>query len=225
MDDNNISYLVTNLLPISNSYYKGTFTCDRISNAPELKIKFNSYKEDFLSFIVNTHRSYDSPNKVGHWIAIVVLFDKSLNKLSVRYLDSFADVPKKYPSIYTYVSNLRMQCLNNSVRWELNKMTHPIQAFNSKVCGAYSICCVVECYKKNKTKLNDIFKNFKRDRKVNDKKIIDYVRYRWPSKVCHMSPINNKLKVPLGHFKHKQVPPFCLKKTLNASSCFKNCMC
>ena len=61
MDDNNISYLVTNLWPISNSYYKGTFTCDKISNAPELKIKFNSYKGDFLFFIVNTHRSYDSP--------------------------------------------------------------------------------------------------------------------------------------------------------------------
>ena len=223
MDDNNISYLVKKSLPSRNSYYKGTYTSDFILRAPELRINLNGDRDDFISFIVNSLRNYDSHDKVGHWLAIIIFFNISQNKLSLRYFDSFARSHRKYKEISKFIDNIRTQCHKHNVIMKTDTLSFPIQPYFSKLCGVYCSYCVIKCYNNKNQKLNKIFENFSGNLKRNDNKMISFLRDKWSLKGCHNIPINSNIKLALHQIKN--VPPFCPKKTLNLRKCYKKCQC
>ena len=223
MDDNNISFFVKSCLPPNTSYYKGTYTSDLIFSAPELKINFNGNKNEFKSFIVNTLKNGDSDDETGHWLAVVLIFDRSRNKLYLRFFDSFAKSHKIYKEISKFIEFNKIQCQKHNIIFKFDSMTFGLQKFNSKLCGAYSVFCVISCFKKQSQLLNLIFSRFSRNRKRNDEIMEKYIFDKWPDKTCHNFPINLNMKLPLHEL--KKPPPFCPKKTFNLSKCFKKCEC
>ena len=168
MDDNTISYLIkyTLRLPENNTYYKGTFTSDEIL-LPELKIKLGK-KHIFQSFIVNTIERDDS--SVGHWLSIILFYNG--NRLLLKYFDSFAESFKRYKNIAKYIYAIKLECLNNNVSFKLDTMAYAIQSNDSKMCGVYSAYCVIKSYVNPNRLLKTIFKEFTRNRSLNDKKIM-----------------------------------------------------
>ena len=223
MDDNNISFFVKTCLPPNISYYKGTYTSDLILSSPELKINFNGNNNEIKSFIVNTLKNDDSDDKRGHWLALVLFFKRSQNKLYLRFFDSFAKSHKIYKEISKFIEYNKMECVKHNINFKLDSMSFGLQSFNSKLCGSYSSFCVISCFKNQDQFLNLIFSKFSRNRKRNDRMIEKFIFDKWRNKTCHNFPINLSMKLPLHELKIP--PPFCPKKTLSLSKCFKKCDC
>ena len=234
MDDNNLNYLVQSQLPTKyeDTYYRGTFTADSIAHAKQLKINLNDRHPYFFSCIVNTLKSNASPYAVGHWVAIIVRYTPTLNQLVLYYFDSFGDSPKKYLPIHKYIDNVRRMCARNYVNFKFDFMTRGLQCFSSKLCGIYSVYCVIKvCHTQRTVRLSlkNIFAKFTGSRRENDKKMITYVKSKWPNDYCHdNSSENGNFKLDLDKLDKKSQfnpPPFCPKKTLDIKGCLKTCLC
>ena len=221
MDDNNLNYVIVKSLPQKHDYV-GTFTADEIVNNPLLNINLNSKKDFFLSFIANTLEKSNVPFRVGHWVAFVIF--KSRRGLSLRYFDSLADAPRKYPSFVSWIGGIKEACRARKVPFRLDTMKRPVQDAYSKLCGLYAAYAVINSHRYRQSPLKKIFAQFATNRKLNDSRILTFLHRQWPIRSCHSTPIYNGNKMSLNLLV-RQPPPFCPKKTLSAQICFKKCKC
>merc|ERR1712105_445549 len=152
--------------------------------------------------------------------AIIIFYNG--NRLLLKYFDSFAESFKKYKNITRYISKIKLECLNNNLSFKLDTMPYAIQSNDSRVCGVYSAYCVIKSFANPNSLLKSNFKEFTRNRSINDKKIMAFLKKKWPPQ-CHNTKINYDRKLPLNLIAH--IPPFCPKTTLNMNKCFKQCTC
>lgn len=218
MDDNNLNYLIINSLPLKHTYV-GTFTSDDIVHNPILKINFLSKRDVLLSFIANTLTSSNTPFQDGHWVAFIIF--KSKRGLSLKYFDSFADNPKKYPNFAYFISNIKEKCRTHKIPFKLDTIRKPIQAPYSKFCGPYAAYAIIKSHRERWAPLKKIFAPFSTNRKNNDSKIEYFLTKQWPTGSCHTNPIYNNIKMSLDSL--RKHPPFCPKINLSTKKCFKKC--
>jgi len=220
MDDNNLNYFIVKSLPRKHNYV-GTFTADEIVNNPLLNINLNSKKDFFLSFIANTLETAKVPFQVGHWVAFIIF--KSKRGLSLRYFDSLADTPRKYPAFVSWIGRIKDACRARKVSFRLDTMKKPIQDAYSKLCGLYAAYAIINSHRERQSPLKKIFAKFASNRKINDSKILGFLHRQWPIRNCHTTPIYNGDKMSLDLLTRQ--PPFCPKSTLSAKKCFNKCKC
>ena len=220
MDDNNLNYIIIKSLPRKHNYV-GCFTADEIANNPLLNINLISKNDFFLSFIANTLKTSNVPFQVGHWVAFVIF--KSKRGLSLRYFDSLADPPRKYPPFVSWINGIKNTCRTHRVPFSLDTMKKPIQDAYSKLCGLYAAYAIINSHRKRQSPLKKIFAQFTSNRKLNDSKILTFLHKQWPMQSCHTTPIYNGTKMSLDLLTRQ--PPFCPKSTLSAKKCFKKCKC
>ena len=123
-----------------SKYYIGTFPIDLIPKKIQGKPSL---------LIVNTLKSTESTNMIGHWIAIYI------NKSQKEYFDSYG-LP------------IFDETLIDLLQSKYKRLKTRLQAFNSDVCGQY---CLYFIYQKARGKsFSDIVKVFKiNDSSYNDK--------------------------------------------------------
>ena len=215
-----MNYFIVKSLPRKHNYV-GTFTADEIVNNPLLNINLNSKKDFFLSFIANTLETAKVPFQVGHWVAFIIF--KSKRGLSLRYFDSLADTPRKYPAFVSWISRIKDACRARKVSFRLDTMKKPIQDAYSKLCGLYAAYAIINSHRERQSPLKKIFAKFASNRKINDSKILGFLHRQWPIRNCHTTPIYNGDKMSLDLLTRQ--PPFCPKSTLSAKKCFNKCKC
>ena len=219
MDDNNMNYLILKCLEQKNirghdvsTYYKGTFAANQIDHL----MKFNFKKSKFFSFIVNTLSTTDSG--IGHWLAIIIDYRPQINTLVLRFFDSLGVLT--YLHISKFINKIQEKCKIHQVKYVFDFMKKPLQAPTSKLCGVYVAYCIIKSWRKENT-LQELFKNFKNNRLLNDQKMIKFLYANWPNKTCHDFAIYSNVKTHI----FPRAPPFCPKCTLDLNTCFDNCKC
>ena len=225
MDDNNISFLIVNVLKSHNtehSRYKGSFTADAFHE----HIRRQRFFKGTSYFIVNTLTSSSHYSEVGHWVAISLHLDPSKKMLNLKFFDSFAKNVTHYrPHISKAIKNIRQKCRKLNVKVVFDRLTKPIQPITSKLCGIYAALFVIKSNIQKKVgKISRMFKSYilrAKKKILNDRSALGELVKYFPS--CHDRSIYNNMKKAVIEL--KEAPPFCAMKTLGAKRCFIRCEC
>lgn len=237
MDDNSINYFVQTILSRSkrqcvnntqkSQYYRGTFTSDDLLGNEKLKFNFSGDRsQNFLfGFIVNTITIDEASmqNKVGHWLAIAIRFNRSHNNLTVHFFDSFGKHYSDYKHVKSYISEVKSKCTLHHVKFTCDRLNKPIQDTFSKLCGLYA-CSAVTFLWESPIARNNLLKHsfssrFGGDRNANDFKMVRYLYNQWPNRGCHNNGTPWKIDPIENLLKSTRPPAFCPKKTLALPRC------
>ena len=181
-----------------------------------------------FSFIVNTILSTQASHTVGHWISIVIHYIPHRNRVIFRYFDSFGQSHNTYKLISKYINLIKERCKKHGIVFAFDSMSRGLQNYNSNLCGVYAAYAIIKAYEhKNKLSLKEIFQKFGGNRGTNDLRVARYLETIYPVKYCHDFEVYDNRKASLADLAsgHKVPPPFCPKKTLNLSKCFKTALC
>ena len=224
MDENAINFMLSKMLP-TNNHYLNTFSSNQLNDSVNLKLNMISKRPEFYSFIVNTLSYTEEFDKLGHWLSIFIT--KNKNGVKVKYFDSFADKPTKYPNVSKYINNIKKKCAQYRIYFKLEILSYSIQSIYSKVCGIYVVYSIIQYHINPNLSLTNIFDIFKiRDVIKNDSKIMQFLITRWPTNTCHMLPIyrNNKVFF-FNPSKKMEAPPMCPMRDMDSNICMKKCKC
>ena len=211
-------------------FYRGSYTADEINRTSDLQItRFD--RDCSFSFIVNTLVRNDFKN-MGHWLAIGLFYSPNLNRMELKFIDSFAQHYRSYNDyIKNYIDSLRVKCYEQDISFKLDTLELQIQSFGTDFCGGYVCFGVVELFKSRYKSVSALFKNFNTNtKKKNDKHIATYINRNWPQKICRVR-WNSKeypLKIPLALRKNMKLGKstnFCPKITYGHNKCLRICNC
>ena len=215
MDENQLdTFIFSNLKHMGKtkfrSFYKGTYASDELD---KLHIK-NFKKPACFTFIVNTLVRKSPPNTMGHWLCIAVKLKPETRTLNLKFLDSFKNPYQAYGKCSEYIDRLRIMAWDKGFTFKMENVPHMLQAYGSKVCGAYCCYAIIKLKDCRENTLKNIFSKFDRkNRKKNDFLIGEFVLKNWPLKYC------------TDIFTKSGVPPFCPKKVYNHPRCLPKCGC
>lgn len=215
MDENMLdTFVFSNLKHMGKanflSYYKGTHASDELH-----KLHIKNFKKPLcFAFILNTLERKNS-NTLGHWLCIFVRLKPETKTLNIKFLDSFKNPYHTYGNnISEYIDRLRIRASNNRFAFKIENVPHMLQAYGSKVCGAYCCYGILKLKNCKENTLKNIFSKFDRkNRKKNDFLIGEFVLRNWPLKSC-----TDMLTNPRG-------VAFCPKKVYNHPNCLPKCKC
>ena len=215
MDENQLdTFIYSNLKHMGKtkflSFYKGTYASDELH---KLHIK-NFKKPACFTFIVNTLKRKSPTNTMGHWLCIAVKLKPETKAVNIKFLDSFKNPYQTYGDCSKYIDRLRIIALDKGFTFKIENAPHMLQAYGSKVCGAYCCYAILKLKNCNENTLKNIFSKFDRNnRKNNDFLIGEFVSKNWPLKYC------------TDIFTKSGIPPFCPKKVYKYPSCLPKCGC
>ena len=192
------------------SFYKGTYASDELH---KLHIK-NFKKPACFTFIVNTLERKSPPNTMGHWLCIAVKLKPETRTLNLKFLDSFKNPYQAYGKCSEYIDRLRIMAWDKGFTFKMENVPHMLQAYGSKVCGAYCCYAIIKLKDCRENTLKNIFSKFDRkNRKKNDFLIGEFILKNWPLKYC------------TDIFTKSGPTPFCPKKAYNHPRCLPKCGC
>ena len=152
MDDNIVSFLTLKALSMSrkkhvngtkiNDYYRGTY----MSDDPQIKTQLTTFGGGgggdgggrkltgsavaagggmgaFMnSVIVNTLARSDSPDLMGHWIAIISQYNSNKNKFHLSFFDSMGGNrdPTRYKHFGSIVKEFLTKCRRYGIKYEVD---------------------------------------------------------------------------------------------------------
>ena len=224
MDENAINFMLSKLLS-SNNHYLDTFSSNQLNDSNKLKLNLISKQQESFCFIVNTLSYVEEFDKLGHWLSIFIT--KNKNKVIIKYFDSFADNPSKYPEVSKYIDDIKKRCKQHRIYFRLEMLNSSIQSIYSKVCGIYVVYSIIKYHTHPNLLLKNIFEIFRiRDVRKNDANIMNFLIRHCPTNTCHLIPIyrNNKVFF-FKSSKKMKTPPMCPMKDMDADMCMQNCNC
>ena len=215
MDENQLdTFIYSNLKDMGKtkflSFYKGTYASDELH-----KVHIKNFKKPAcFTFIVNTLKRKSPTNAMGHWLCIAVKLKPETKALNIKFLDSFKNPYQTYGDCSKYIDRLRIIALDKGFTFKIENAPHMLQAYGSKVCGAYCCYAILKLKNCKENTLKNIFSKFDRkNRKKNDFLIGEFVLKNWPLKYC------------TDIFTKSGAPPFCPKKAYNHPRCLPKCGC
>ena len=225
MDDNNLSYLIVNrlhALGVRKPLYRGTFTSDAFLDLIDSKSNFN--KKGCEYFAVNTLTSHSAPTEIGHWLGFSLDRSGPGNMLKLGFFDSFAKGAKHYgKTVSNIIKSIQSKCRRFKLRLVTDRLTRPIQAISSKLCGIYVALFIINSIVTKKgLKMMHMFKSYVfRKKSDNDPVALNEALKSYP--YCHDEKIYKNLKKPLAEL--TKPPPFCTVTTLGTQKCYLKDRC
>ena len=170
------------------------------------------------SVIVNTLARSDSPDLMGHWIAIISQYNSNKNKFRLSFFDSMGGNrdPTRYKHVGSTVKEILTKCRRYGIKYEVDILNKTIQPQWSQACGIYACTAVLYLWERNTLRLRQLFKHFApltdgaNSLRRNDDFVMGYLKKIWP--YCHNVDDTN-LKQPLSQLMTQIRPPqFCPQK-------------
>ena len=210
MDENQIDLVLHSNLDKKSNYYRGSYACDELKG---LYINNLSHAQCF-AFVCNTLKRNQS-GMMGHWVCISVRVEHMLKKIHLKFIDSYK-IPYTAYGLYItdYIDSLRLLALENNFKFTFEEVPFRMQASDSKTCGIYALYGVMGLKHCDSATLKKIFSRFDiKNRKHNDRNMVDYIIKKWPRHFCSDA------------FGSTKGPSFCPKKLFDSFKCLKNCYC